>query len=51
MVERQNDVVQLPSVLAINRTGGQHIQMEDVVVLGGVCMSFTLRFTLLVRKH
>ena len=36
MVERQNEIIQLPSVLAINRTGGQHIAMEDVVVLGGV---------------
>ena len=36
MVERQNEIIQPPSVLAINRTGGQHIAMEDVVVLGGV---------------
>ena len=41
MVERQNEIIQLPSVLAINRTGGQHIAMEDVVVLGGVRIVLT----------
>ena len=42
MVERQNEIIQLPSVLAINCTGGQHIAMEDVVVLGGVHIVLTL---------
>ena len=51
MVERQNEIIQLPSVLAINRTGGQHIAMEDVFVLGGVRIVLTFHLINLFPLH
>ena len=42
--ERTNEFIQLPAFLVINRTGGRHITVDDVILVGKVSLNIPLEY-------
>ena len=49
VTERTNEFIQLPAFLIINRTGGRHITIDNVVIVGAVSLNTPLDILVFFR--